>query len=56
MPEALATVATYVPLGAVAQGLSEGWFGDGEPVLQLVVMAAWTVVLVPLAARLFRWT
>lgn len=56
MPEGLATVATYVPLGSVAQGLSEGWFGDGVPVLQLVVMAAWTVVLVPLAARLFRWT
>ncbi len=56
MPEALATVATYVPLGSVAQGLSEGWFGDGVPVLQLVVMTAWTLVLVPLAARVFRWS
>lgn len=56
MPDGLATVATYVPLGAVAQALTEGWFGDGVPALQLVVMAGWTVVLVPLAARLFRWS
>ena len=56
MPETMAKVATYVPLGSVGQGLTEGWLGAGVPALQLVVMAAWTVVLVPLAARLFRWT
>ncbi|NLF03547.1 MAG: ABC transporter permease [Actinomycetales bacterium] len=55
MPQALQNVATYVPLGAVAQALNEGWFGDGVPLLQLAVSVGWTLVLVPLAAKLFRW-
>ena len=55
MPATLQTIATYVPLGAVAQALNEGWFGDGIPLLQLGVSVAWTAVLVPLAARFFRW-
>ena len=56
MPQALQTVATYVPLGAVAQALNEGWFGDGIPLLQLAVSVGWTLVLVPLAAKVFRWS
>jgi ABC-2 type transport system permease protein len=32
-----------------------GWVGDALPVRELLVMAGWAVVLVPLAARLFRW-
>lgn len=56
MPATLQNIATYVPLGAVAQALNEGWFGDGVPLLQLAVSVGWTVVLVPLAAKLFRWS
>lgn len=56
MPEALQNIATFVPLGAVAQALNEGWFGDGVPLLQLLVSLGWTVVLVPLAAKVFRWS
>jgi len=56
MSETLRAISAVVPLGAVSQSLTEGWFGSGVPALQLGVMAAWTVVLVPLAARLFRWT
>lgn len=55
MPAALQNIATYVPLGAVAQALNEGWFGEGFPLLQTIVSAAWTVVLVPVAAKVFRW-
>lgn len=55
MPDTLRTIATYVPLGAVAQALNEGWFGEGFPLHQLVVSVVWTAILVPLAARLFRW-
>lgn len=56
MPEALRTVATYVPLGSVSQALTEGWIGDTVPWLQLAVMVGWTALLVPLAARWFRWS
>ncbi len=55
MPDTLQTIATYVPLGAVAQALNEGWFGEGIPLLQLAVSVGWTLVLVPLSAKLFRW-
>lgn len=56
MPDVLVTISSYVPLGAASQALTEGWFGDGTPLLQLVVMAGWTAVLVPVSARVFRWT
>lgn len=55
MPEGLARFSGFVPLGAAAQALEVAWFGDGLPARQMVVMAVWTLVLVPLAARLFRW-
>ncbi|GAA4730988.1 ABC transporter permease [Isoptericola chiayiensis] len=56
MPELLRQIGQFTPLGAAAQALTEGWFESGFPTLQLVVMAVYTVVLVPLAVRLFRWT
>ncbi|MEV7961525.1 ABC transporter permease [Oerskovia paurometabola] len=56
MPEVVRTVAGYTPLGAATQAMTTGWFGTGVPVSQLVVMVVWTVVLLPLAARLFRWS
>lgn len=56
LPDGMAQVARFIPLGAAAQAMREGWFGDGIPVFQFVVMAAWTAVLVPAAAKLFRWS
>ena len=56
MPAGLAQVSGWTPLGAASQAMTEGWFGSGVPVQQLVVMVIWTLVLVPLAARLFRWS
>ena len=55
MPDGLAQVSGFVPLGAAAQSLDEAWFGTGLPAQQVIVMVVWTLVLVPLAARLFRW-
>ncbi|MFD6090499.1 ABC transporter permease [Oerskovia sp. NPDC060338] len=56
MPEALRTIGGYTPLGAATQAMTTGWFETGVPVSQIVVMAVWTVVLLPVAARLFRWS
>ncbi|MEG3614676.1 ABC transporter permease [Isoptericola haloaureus] len=56
MPDLLQQIGQFSPLGAAAQALSIGWFESGFPLLQLVVMAVWTAVLLPLAIRLFRWT
>jgi ABC-2 type transport system permease protein len=55
MPDAVASIARFTPLGAAAQAMTTGWFGDGLPVLRLVVLAAWTVAVLPLGIRLFRW-
>lgn len=55
MPDALATASSFVPLGAAAQAMETAWFGAGYPAQQVLVMVAWTAVLVPVAARVFRW-
>ena len=54
MPEAVARIATYTPLGAASQAMSDAWFGLGMPWVQLLVMAAWSVVMFALAARTFH--
>ncbi len=56
MPETLQTIATYTPLGAVSQAMSEGWFGTTVPWLQLAVLAGYSVVLFAVGARTFRWS
>jgi ABC-2 type transport system permease protein len=55
LPQVVQTISAYTPVGAASQALATGWYGDGVPALELAVMAAWTAVCVPLAARLFRW-
>lgn len=55
MPDAIAAVAKFTPLGATAQAMNAGWFEEGFPALQVVVLAVWTAVLLPLGVRLFRW-
>ncbi|WP_282947512.1 ABC transporter permease [Cellulomonas endometrii] len=55
MPDVVQEIAAWTPLGAGAQAMLDGWVGAGVPTRELLVMAAWTVALVPLAARIFRW-
>ena len=55
MPDAVAAIATFTPLGAAAQAMTAGWFGEAFPALRLVVLAAWTAVALPVGIRLFRW-
>ena len=56
MPDWMKDIGLYLPLGASAQGLTAGWFGnEGFPLAQVVVLAVWTLVLFPLGVKLFRW-
>ena len=55
MPEVVQTISRFTPLGAASQALAAGWYEGRFPVVELLVMAAWTVVLIPVAAKLFRW-
>lgn len=56
MPQIVQTISAYTPVGAASQAMAAGWYGGPFPGLELLVMAGWTVVCVPLAAKLFRWT
>jgi len=56
MPEVVQTISRFTPLGAASQALAAGWYEHRFPGVELLVMVVWTAVLVPLAARLFRWT
>ncbi|GEN81034.1 ABC transporter permease [Actinotalea fermentans] len=56
MPDVVQTISRFTPLGAASQALAAGWYEGTFPGVELVVMAVWTAVLVPLAAKLFRWT
>ncbi|RMI09730.1 ABC transporter permease [Cellulomonas triticagri] len=55
MPDVVQQIAVWTPLGAGSQAMLDGWVGADLPVQELLVMAGWAVVLVPLSARLFRW-
>ncbi len=57
MPDTLATIATFTPLGAASEAMTVGWFEGGEvPWRELAVLLGWTVVGYPVAAKVFRWT
>ncbi|MCG2797105.1 MAG: ABC transporter permease [Cellulomonas sp.] len=56
MPDLVQQIAAYVPLGAATQAMTAGWAGQPFPTQALTVLAAWSLVTVPLAGRLFRWT
>ncbi|MFD2793676.1 ABC transporter permease [Promicromonospora vindobonensis] len=56
MPDWMREIGLYLPLGASAQGLTVGWFGnEGFPLAQVLVLVVWTLVLFPLGVKLFRW-
>lgn len=56
MPDALQTIATWIPLGAASQAMTTAWFADGGfPTLQFVSMGLWTVVTFAIAVKTFRW-
>src|SRR5699024_2263885 len=56
MPDTLATIASFVPLGAASEALTAGWFGGDVPWRELAVLAAWSGLGYPVAAKLFRWS
>lgn len=56
MPQVVQTISAYTPVGAASQAMAAGWYGGPFPSLELLVMAGWTVLCVPLAAKIFRWS
>lgn len=55
MAEPLRQISGFTPLGAASQSLTAAWYGHPVSLVQLVVMVAWTIPLLVLAMRTFRW-
>ncbi|GAA1632790.1 ABC transporter permease [Nonomuraea maheshkhaliensis] len=55
MPEVLARIGAYTPLGAFRQSLQDVWAGGTPSLPLLAVMTCYAVVLSVAAARFFRW-
>lgn len=55
MPDLLRRIVESTPMGAGAQAMNQALAGDFPGWVHLGVMAAWSVVLVTVAARFFRW-
>lgn len=56
MPDLVADIASWTPLGAASQAVSAGWLGGPMPWQQLAVMVGYAVLSTAVAARFFRWT
>ncbi|MFI7708428.1 ABC transporter permease [Nonomuraea sp. NPDC049480] len=55
MPELLATIGEFTPLGLFRQAVHDAWSGAATQPLLLATMVAYTVVVGLIAARFFRW-
>ncbi|MER5355651.1 ABC transporter permease [Kitasatospora sp. NPDC002551] len=55
LPDAVARIGDYTPLGATLQALRDSWEGQWPQTLHLAVLAAVGALCSVLAARLFRW-
>ncbi len=55
MPDGLRTVSDLTPAGAGVQAIQDAWFGSGPALSNLLVMVAYALGAIVLAAVLFRW-
>ena len=56
MPDVVAAVAEFTPLGALSQAMQAAWLGQPATWVPFAVMAAYAAGLTALAAKVFRWT
>ncbi|MEV1004286.1 ABC transporter permease [Nonomuraea sp. NPDC050202] len=55
MPDMVALVGTFTPLGAFVESLRDVWAGSAPSLVTLGVMAAYTLVISLAATKFFRW-
>ncbi|GAB3466591.1 ABC transporter permease [Actinophytocola sediminis] len=55
MPETVATIGEYTPLGAAMTSFREAWAGSWPDATHLIVLAAIGLFFTLVAARVFRW-
>ncbi|QBI19591.1 ABC transporter permease [Egibacter rhizosphaerae] len=55
LPDVLARIGEFTPVGATMHGLQDAWTGAGVNAWHLAVLAVWTVATVAIATLRFRW-
>lgn len=55
MPDGLLAVSDFTPLGAAVQAMNDSWFEGAVRMQDLVVMAAYALIVGFIAMRVFRW-
>lgn len=55
MAEPLREISGFTPLGAASQSLTAAWYGHAVSLVQIAVMVVWTIPLLIIAVRTFRW-
>lgn len=55
MPDPLRQFSGFTPLGAASQSLTAAWYGHPLSPAPFAVMTMWSLLLLVLAARTFRW-
>ena len=55
MPDLLRRIVESTPMGAGAEALNTAALGDMPEIVDLAVVAGWSIVFVTLAVRYFRW-
>ncbi|MFC6886483.1 MULTISPECIES: ABC transporter permease [Actinomadura] len=55
LPEAVARIGDYTPLGAGVKTIGDAWTGHAPEASQLAVLGLYAVVAGAVAARTFRW-
>lgn len=55
MPDMLRRIVETTPMGAGAEALNTAALGDMPEIVDLAVVAGWSIVFVTLAVRYFRW-
>ena len=56
MGHVLRTISQYTPLGAAVPSITNSDFGRWPGTTHLIVLAAYTVVLLRISIRFFRWS
>ena len=55
MPGWMKDLFRFMPMGAVATGLTDAWYRKDFPLTEVLVCLGWSGVFLFLAVRLFRW-
>lgn len=55
LPDILARIGEFTPVGATLHGLQAAWTGEGVTALHLIILAVWTIAMIAISARRFRW-